>query len=34
MLNLDAVFKGKKITQIGLGLLGRGIGDAAFLARC
>ncbi|KKS84473.1 MAG: UDP-N-acetylmuramoylalanine-D-glutamate ligase [Parcubacteria group bacterium GW2011_GWA2_43_11] len=33
MLNLDAIFKGKKITQMGLGLLGRGIGDAAFLAR-
>jgi len=33
MLNLDAIFKGKKITQMGLGLLGRGIGDAAFLAQ-
>jgi len=33
MLDLDAMFKGKKITQMGLGLLGRGIGDAAFLAR-
>jgi len=26
-------FKGKKATQIGLGLLGRGVGDADFLAR-
>src|SRR3989338_4198539 len=27
-------FKGKKITLMGLGLLGRGVGDAAFLAEC
>lgn len=27
-------FKGKKITVIGLGLLGRGVGDTAFLAEC
>ena len=27
-------FKGKKVTQMGLGLLGRGVGDAAFLAEC
>lgn len=27
-------FKGKKITLMGLGLLGRGVGDAEFLARC
>lgn len=27
-------FKGKKITCMGLGLLGRGVGDAAFLADC
>lgn len=27
-------FKGKKITQLGLGLLGRGLGDAIFLAEC
>lgn len=27
-------FKGKKITLMGLGLLGRGIGDARFLAEC
>jgi UDP-N-acetylmuramoylalanine--D-glutamate ligase len=33
MVNLETIFKGKKITQMGLGLLGRGIGDAAFLAR-
>lgn len=29
---MNSIFKGKKITQMGLGLLGRGIGDAAFLA--
>jgi UDP-N-acetylmuramoylalanine--D-glutamate ligase len=33
MPNYDAIFQGKKITQMGLGLLGRGVGDAAFLAR-
>ncbi len=27
-------FKGKKITLMGLGLLGRGMGDARFLAQC
>lgn len=27
-------FKGKKITVMGLGLLGRGVGDAMFLAEC
>lgn len=27
-------FKGKRITVMGLGLLGRGVGDAAFLAEC
>lgn len=27
-------FKGKRITVMGLGLLGRGLGDAAFLAEC
>jgi UDP-N-acetylmuramoylalanine--D-glutamate ligase len=26
-------FKGKKITMLGLGLLGRGVGDAEFLAQ-
>lgn len=30
---MDA-FKGKKITLLGLGLLGRGVGDAIFLAEC
>jgi UDP-N-acetylmuramoylalanine--D-glutamate ligase len=27
-------FKGKKVTMLGLGLLGRGLGDAKFLAEC
>jgi len=27
-------FKGKKITVLGLGVLGRGISDTAFLAEC
>ncbi len=27
-------FKGKRITLLGLGLLGRGVGDAEFLAQC
>ena len=27
-------FRGKKITLMGLGLLGRGVGDAEFLAAC
>ena len=27
-------FKNKKITVMGLGLLGRGVGDTAFLAKC
>lgn len=27
-------FKGKNITQMGLGVLGRGVGDAEFLAEC
>jgi UDP-N-acetylmuramoylalanine--D-glutamate ligase len=31
-MNADAHFKGKKITILGLGLLGRGVGDARFLA--
>ncbi len=33
---MDAVshFKGKKITVMGLGLLGRGVGDARYLAEC
>ncbi|MFA6272878.1 MAG: Mur ligase family protein [Candidatus Paceibacterota bacterium] len=33
MKNWQNFFKGKKITQMGLGLLGRGVGDAAFLAK-
>lgn len=32
--NFKSFFKGKKITVMGLGLLGRGVGDAAFLAEC
>lgn len=31
-MDLDSYFKGKKITVMGLGLLGRGVGDARFLA--
>lgn len=34
MSDYEAVFKGKRITILGLGLLGRGVGDAAFLAKC
>jgi UDP-N-acetylmuramoylalanine--D-glutamate ligase len=34
MKNYKKFFKGKKITVMGLGLLGRGIGDTAFLAEC
>jgi UDP-N-acetylmuramoylalanine--D-glutamate ligase len=34
MQNYKQQFKGKKITIMGLGLLGRGIGDAKFLAEC
>lgn len=29
-----AYFKGKKVTVLGLGLLGKGLGDTAFLAEC
>ncbi len=29
-----ALFRGKKITLMGLGLLGRGVGDARYLAEC
>jgi UDP-N-acetylmuramoylalanine--D-glutamate ligase len=29
-----AYFRGKRITVLGLGLLGRGVGDVAFLAEC
>lgn len=34
MENYAAPFSGKKITVLGLGLLGRGAGDAEFLAKC
>ncbi len=34
MQNYKQQFKGKKITIMGLGLLGRGIGDTIFLAEC
>ncbi len=34
MQNYKEYFKGKKITMLGLGLLGRGLGDAKFLAEC
>lgn len=33
-MNFTEHFTGKKITVMGLGLLGRGVGDAAFLAEC
>lgn len=34
MVDARAFFSGKKITVMGLGLLGRGVGDTAFLAEC
>ena len=34
MTNYKKYFKGKKITVMGLGLLGRGVGDTAYLAEC
>jgi UDP-N-acetylmuramoylalanine--D-glutamate ligase len=34
MTGFESHFKGKKITVMGLGLLGRGLGDVEFLARC
>lgn len=34
MKNYEAYFKDKKITVMGLGLLGRGVGDVRFLAEC
>lgn len=34
MYNWKQFFKDKKITVMGLGLLGRGVGDAVFLAEC
>jgi UDP-N-acetylmuramoylalanine--D-glutamate ligase len=33
-MDASAYFRGKKITVMGLGLLGRGVGDAAYLASC
>ena len=33
-MDAPAYFKGKKITVMGLGLLGRGVGDAKYLAEC
>ena len=34
MSSYEDFFKGKRITVMGLGLLGRGVGDAEFLAKC
>jgi UDP-N-acetylmuramoylalanine--D-glutamate ligase len=34
MVDPETIFKGKKITVMGLGLLGRGLGDTLFLVRC
>src|SRR5882672_7378411 len=34
MFHYKTFFEDKKITLMGLGLLGRGVGDAAFLAEC
>jgi UDP-N-acetylmuramoylalanine--D-glutamate ligase len=34
MRNACGPFEGKKITVLGLGLLGRGVGDVEFLAKC
>lgn len=34
MADFSEYFKGKKITVMGLGLLGRGVGDAEYLAQC
>src|SRR5512133_3938987 len=33
-MDARAAFRGKKITGMGLGLLGRGVGDARYLAEC
>lgn len=33
-MDASAQFRGKRITVIGLGLLGRGVGDARYLAEC
>lgn len=34
MTGYEEYFKGKRITVLGLGVLGRGVGDVAFLASC
>jgi UDP-N-acetylmuramoylalanine--D-glutamate ligase len=34
MVDPQAIFGGKKVTVMGLGLLGRGLGDTLFLVRC
>ena len=34
MKNACEAFEGKRITVMGLGLLGRGVGDVEFFARC
>lgn len=33
-MDCSAFFKGKKVTLMGLGLLGRGVGDAEYMAEC
>ncbi len=33
-MDVSSYFRGKKITVMGLGLLGRGVGDARYLAEC
>lgn len=33
-MDVSSAFKGKRVTVMGLGLLGRGVGDAEFLAQC
>jgi UDP-N-acetylmuramoylalanine--D-glutamate ligase len=34
LMDASTYFKGKKVTLMGLGLLGRGVGDARYLAEC
>lgn len=34
MAPYESFFKGKRVTILGLGLLGRSVGDAAFIAKC
>ena len=34
MDDIKHFFNGKRVTVLGLGLLGRGVGDAAFIASC